>query len=113
MPVGVVARQPRDLEAEHDPGLAQTDVGDEALEPLAVGGAGAGLALVGVDHNDLIDWPAELDRALTQRVLTLSALGVGVHLSQRRLTHIEISVASEMLGADLGGQRAGAHRSPP
>ena len=51
VPVGVVARQPRALQAEHDPGLAQRHVRDEALEPLAVGGRGAGLALVDIDHD--------------------------------------------------------------
>jgi hypothetical protein len=46
VPISVVARQPGDLESEHDPGLPQPDVGDEPLKPLAIGGAGAGLALV-------------------------------------------------------------------
>ena len=101
MPVGVVARQPRDLQAEHDPGLAQADVGDEPLEPFAVGGARAGLALVGVDHDDLLDRPAERDRALTQRVLALRALGVGLHLAQRGLAHVQIRGPREMLGGDL------------
>jgi hypothetical protein len=39
--LGVVSREPGDLEAEHDPGFAQADVGDEPLEPLAVRRAGA------------------------------------------------------------------------
>ena len=38
VPVGVVAGQPRDLEAEHDPGVAHADLGDETLETFAVGG---------------------------------------------------------------------------
>jgi hypothetical protein len=38
--------QAGDLEAEHDPGLAQPDVGDQALEAPAVGGRRARLALV-------------------------------------------------------------------
>ena len=41
VPVGVVAGQARDLEAEHDPGLAQADLGDQALEALAAGRRGA------------------------------------------------------------------------
>ena len=62
VPVGVVAGQPGDLEAEHDPGAAHADVGDEPLEPFAVGGRGAGLALVGVDDDDVLDRPAQRDR---------------------------------------------------
>ena len=113
VPVGVVARQPGDLESEHDPGLPKPDVGDEPLEPLAIGGAGAGLSLVGVDHDDLLDRPAELDRALAQRVLALRGLGVGVHLAQRRLTHIQVRRPRQMRGGHLRSDRGGAHRSPP
>ena len=38
VPVGVVAGQAGDLQAEHDPGPAHADVGDQALEPFSVGG---------------------------------------------------------------------------
>jgi hypothetical protein len=38
VPVSVVSGQSRDFEAEHDPRLAQADIGDEALEALAAGG---------------------------------------------------------------------------
>jgi hypothetical protein len=88
VPVGVVARQPRDLEPEHDPGAAHPDLGDQLLEALAVGRRGAGPALVGVDHDDPLGRPAERDRALAQRVLALGRLAVQGHLAQRRLTHI-------------------------
>ena len=46
VPVGVVAREPRDLETEHDPGAADTNLGDESLKPLTVRRRGARLALV-------------------------------------------------------------------
>jgi hypothetical protein len=46
VPVGVVARQPGDLQAEHDPRVAQADRGHQVLEALAVGRRRAGLALV-------------------------------------------------------------------
>jgi len=36
VPVGVVPREAGDLEAEHDPGVSEPDVGDEALESLTV-----------------------------------------------------------------------------
>ena len=58
VPVGVVAGQPGHLQAEHDPGPAHADLGDQALEAVPVGGRGAGLALVGVDDDDLLGWPS-------------------------------------------------------
>ena len=58
VPVGVVAGQPGHLQAEHDPGPAHADLGDQALEAFPVGGRGAGLALVGVDDDDLLGWPS-------------------------------------------------------
>ncbi len=41
VPVGVVASQTGDLQAEHDPGPTQADLGHEMLEALLVGGGGA------------------------------------------------------------------------
>ena len=52
VPVGVVAGQPGHLQAQHDPGAAHADLGDQMLEAFPVGGRGAGLALVGVDGDD-------------------------------------------------------------
>jgi hypothetical protein len=69
VPIGVVARQPRALEAEHDPRLLQRHVSDEPLEPLAIGGRRAGLALINVDHHDPLGGPAERDRPAAQVVL--------------------------------------------
>ena len=71
VPIGVVAGEAGDLEPEHDPGPADPDLPDEALEALAVGGGGARAALVLVDHDDLLGRPAERDRALAERVLAL------------------------------------------
>ena len=113
VPVGVVARQPRDLEPEHDPGPAQADLGDQLLEALAVGRRGAGLALVGVDHDDPLGRPAERDRALAQRVLALGGLGVQGHLAQRRLAHIQERGPREVLGGDLRRGAVCAHRGSP
>ena len=70
VPVSIVARQPRALQAEHDPGLAQRHVRDQALEPLAVGGRRAGQPLVDIDHDHSLSRPAERDRPATQVVLT-------------------------------------------
>jgi hypothetical protein len=66
MPVGGVAGQPGAFQAEHDPGPAQRHLGDQVLESFPVRGAGAGLALVDVDHGDLVSGPAQRDRLAAQ-----------------------------------------------
>jgi len=110
VPVGVVAGEPGHLEAEHYPHPAHADFRDEATEAFAVGRRRARLALVTVDHHDLIDGPAQGDRPLAQRVLTGSRLGVLHHLAKRALAHIEVGRARQVCRADLVGG-FDAHRS--
>src|SRR5216683_5910208 len=69
VPVGGVAGQPGAFQPEHDPGPAQGDLGDQVLEAFPAGRRGAGVALVDVDHGDLIGRPAEADRLAAQVVL--------------------------------------------
>ena len=76
VPVGVVAGQPGAFQAEHDPGPAQRHLGDQVLEPFPVGGGGAGMALVDVDHGDLVRRPAQRDRPAAQVILADRGLGV-------------------------------------
>ena len=76
VPVGGVAGQPGAFQAEDDPGPAQGHLGDQLLEPFPVGGGGAGLALVDVDHGDLVGGPAQRDRPAAQVVLADRGLGV-------------------------------------
>ena len=80
IPVGVVAGQPRHLDAQHDPDLAQTDVGDQLLEPQPPVGLRTGAAQVGVDHHHLMSGPAQRDRAFAQFVLAGKGFGVLNHL---------------------------------
>jgi len=54
----------------------------KALEAFAVR-RGAGLAEVGVDHDDALLGPTKRHCALAQAVLALGALGVLEHLPQR------------------------------
>ena len=91
VPVGVVAGQPGAFQAEHDPGPAQRHLGDQLLEPFPVRGAGAGVALVDVDHGDLVRRPAQADRLAAQVVLADGGLGVVDHLLERALPHIQES----------------------
>jgi hypothetical protein len=63
VPVGVVAGQPRHLDAQHDPDLAQPDRGDQLPEAGASRRLGARTAQVGVDHDHLMGRPAQRLRA--------------------------------------------------
>src|SRR5215472_7116322 len=101
MPIGGVARQTRHLQAEHDPGTPQADFGHQALETLAVGGTGAGLPEVTVDHDDPVKRPAQCHRALPQRILAVSTLGVLDDLAQRGLAHVEVGQARKVCSRNL------------
>ena len=83
VPVGGVAGQPGAFQAEHDPGPAEGDLGDQVLEPFPVRGAGAGVALVDAGHGDLVRGPAQRDRLAAQVVLADRGLGVVDDLLER------------------------------
>lgn len=103
MPVGVVPRQPGDLEADDDAGLAHADVGDEPLEAFPALGAGAGAAQVIVDDDDLVGGPAERHGPAAQRVLAVGGGGVLQHLAQRALPDIEVGGPAQLLDGHLLG----------
>ena len=83
------------------PALVERDFADQFLEAVARHGAGAGLAEIAVDDVDTIDRPARGDGAVTQGVLSLSALAVLCDLPQRRLADVKIGVAAKMIGGDF------------
>ena len=49
MPIAVIARQPRGIQAEHQPGIAQPDLGDQPLEAMSLGTHRPRLAEILVD----------------------------------------------------------------
>ena len=110
VPVGVVAGQPGAFQAEHDPGPAQGHLGDQLLEPFPVGGRGAGVALVDVDHGDLVRRPAERDRLAAQVVLADRGLGVVDDLLEAGLADIQKSRSGEVGGGHLRRRGIGEHR---
>jgi hypothetical protein len=101
VPGGVVASQPRDLDPEHDPHPPEADLGDQPLEPIARVDTLARPALVLIDHDHLRDAPAERHRALDQLVLALPALSVALDLRHRRLAHVDVRPALQVLTLDL------------
>ena len=90
--------------------MSEADLGDELLEPEPTVGRGARTAGVLVDHHDRRSRPAEIDRALPQRILALRGLGVALDLHERRLTHIHDRAT---LAVALGDLLVTTHRAPP
>jgi hypothetical protein len=100
VPVGVAPRQPRYLDPEHDPDPPQPDLGDQPLEPVAPVAALGRPALVLVDHDHLRGVPAQRDRPLNQLILALATLGVALDLRHRRLAHVHVRPALQVLTLD-------------
>ena len=76
IPVGVVARQARDLQAEDDADLEEGDVGGELSEAGPLGDAVRRDALILVEDRDLFARPAEVDGALDQGILPRGRLAI-------------------------------------
>ena len=73
--------------------MTHCHLGDQMLEAVASAALRTGEAQIAIDDVDALDWPAQRHRTITQRVLTLGALGVLEHLAQRGLAHVEERVA--------------------
>ena len=110
IPVGVVAREARDLEAQDEADLRQRDVGGEPREADALSDAGAGEAQVFVDDRDLLTMPAEGDRAMDEGILPLGRLAVVLDLRGARLPDIDHGSAMRVAGRDLARV---THRTAP
>ncbi len=81
MPVGRVARQPRDFQAHDDAGLVERDLTDKLLKSISSDRAGSGLAQIAIDDVDPLGGPAACRGAVAQRVLSLRAFTVLGHLA--------------------------------
>ena len=110
MPVGVVAREARDLEAEHEADMGERDFGGEAGEARSRDKAGAGEPEVLIDDDDAIGGPAEFTGFAGKRVLSLGRLAIDLDLGGAGLAQVYDRLAGEMAGRDLG---ALIHRFPP
>ena len=96
VPVGVVAGQARDLQAQHHAHLAHRHGRYQQAEAIAVASGCARLAEIVVNHTDLIGTPAKANGPVLQCVLAPRALGVLLHLAQRRLADVDDGVALEV-----------------
>src|ERR1044071_5530968 len=115
MPIAVVARQPRGIEAEHQPGVAQPDLGDQPREAVSPGAPPPRLAEILVDDADALARPAEPDGTVDKTILKLGAFLVLAHLVDRGLTHIDIGQLGTVRRADslVSTGRGAQHRTSP
>src|SRR4051794_40658602 len=115
MPIAVVARQPRGIEAEHQPGIAQPDLGNQPLEAVSLGARRPRLAEILVDDTDALARPAEPDGAVDKTILQRGAFLVLADLVDRGLAHIDIGQLGTMRRADplLSAGRGAQHGTSP
>lgn len=76
VPLTIVASHPRDLEPQHQAGVAEPDLRRQPGEPRAVGRPVGRDPQVVVDHHNPLAGETKLDRALHQRVLARGRLDV-------------------------------------
>src|SRR3954451_5765200 len=115
MPIAVVARQPRGIEAEHQPGIAQPYLGNQPLKAMALGTCRPRLAEILVDDADALTRPTEPDGAVDKTILKLGAFLVLAHLVNRGLAHIDIGQLGTVRRADplVSADRGAQHRTSP
>ena len=109
VPVGIVAGEAGDLEPEHEAGAAESDIGGEAVEAVALVGGLAGEAEVLVDDGDAVAVPAKRFGPGGQGVLAAGRFGVVLDLGRTRLADVD-----EGLPLAVGRQDAAfSHRGSP
>src|SRR5262249_10871434 len=80
VPIGVIAGEPRDLEAEHETDACESHFSSKAGKARPCDRAGTGKAEVLVDDNDTILWPPELTSLGGERILPLRRLAIVLDL---------------------------------
>src|SRR5205807_9926112 len=93
-------------QSQDDADLIEGDLGQQRLKARPALGAGAAVALVFVDDGDNVAGPAQPDGPLRQGILPLGGLAVVEDLLGRGLADIDDGAAVEVMGLDLGTERA-------
>jgi hypothetical protein len=83
MPISVVARQTRLIQAHDQAGFTQTHFRDQRLEAVPLSAGRAGLAKIVVDDMNPLARPTEQGCSLDQPILQLGALLVMADLPRR------------------------------
>ena len=98
---GVVAGQPRDLQAEEDADVSERDLRGHAGEAAPSLRRRTGQAQVLVDHRDLIGAPPELARPFGQVVLSPGRFAMVLDLGSGGLPHVDDRGAAQVGGLDF------------
>src|SRR6516165_11792097 len=96
IPVGIVARDTGDFEAEHDADMAEGHFCDHACEAGTLSESGAGHAQVFVDDDHLFFGPTQLAGFLDQSILASCGFAVVLDLRGTRLANVDESGALDM-----------------
>ena len=102
MPVLARAGQPAHLQAEDQPDVVQTDLGEQSLKAQSSFGRGPALALIIVDDEDPVRRPTQFDRPIGERVLAVGGFLVLGDLLGGGLADVDDGQPVEMPGLDLG-----------
>src|SRR5215467_1142998 len=100
VPIGVIAGEPRDLEAEHKTHPCECYFGGEVSKARSLHRAVTGEAEILVDDNDSILRPTELTGLGRERILPLRRFAIVLDLSGARLTQIDDSLARQVARGD-------------
>src|ERR1700750_1612275 len=103
IPVGVVARQPRDFQSEHDAHVPQSHFRRHAGESGALHRARAGQAQVFVNHGHLFPGPSQFAGPFHQSVLPRRGLAVVLHLLRAGLSDVHERRAPRVTELYLAG----------
>ena len=114
----VLAGQAVDLEAEHDPDMAQGNLREQPGEIVAARGAGGRQSLITIEDVNALGGPAPSESELLEVGLDRCGFGVALDLLGMGLAHIDDGPAFQVMQSDLGGSVAclefsGGHRPPP
>ena len=115
VPIPVVARETRGIQAHHKASLAKADFRDQPLKAMTISARGPGFAKIVVDDMNPLAWPAEQGCSLHQPILQLGALLVMPDLPRRRLSNIHVGElgAVRRRNAIIDRQRPDQHGGPP
>src|SRR3954453_5583580 len=96
MPIVVVARQPRGIQAQHQPRLPEANLGGQPLEAAAAVARRTGLPEVVINDLNPFLGPAEQGCTIDQPILQLGALLMLTDLAGGRLAHVNIGQLGAM-----------------
>jgi hypothetical protein len=82
--------------------VVEADLGEEPLEPEPPLGRGPTLALIVVDDEDAVRWPAEFNGSPGEGVLAVRGLAVLGNLLRGGLADVDDGQAVQMPGLNLG-----------